>query len=164
MVSFSIHSFRYTKQGETIMSAYAQISGRLGQEPDLRYTNSDVPVLNLSIASNRQKRDANGEKITVADWFRITVFGRDAEIIAQYAKKGSALAFNGRLQTDSYTDREGQQRTSTSIIADSFEFVAAQKRTEEATPAEPEEVAEPKPNKGRKKLAKSKEDTEDIPF
>lgn len=49
-------------------------------------------MLNLSIASNRQKRDANGEKITVADWFRITVFGRDAEIIAQYAKKGSALA------------------------------------------------------------------------
>jgi single-strand DNA-binding protein len=73
------------------MSAYAQIAGRLGQEPELRFTNSDVPVLNLSIASNRQKRDVNGEKITVADWFRITVFGRDAEIIAQYAKKGRVL-------------------------------------------------------------------------
>ena len=82
------------------MSAYAQVSGRLGQEPELRFTNSDVPVLNLSIASNRQKKDANGEKISIADWFRITVFGRDAEIIAQYARKGSALAFNGRLQTD----------------------------------------------------------------
>lgn len=146
------------------MSAYAQISGRLGQEPELRYTNSDVPVLNLSIASNRQKRDANGEKATVADWFRITVFGRDAEIIAQYAKKGSALAFNGRLQTDSYTDREGQQRSSTSIIADSFEFVATQKRTEEAAPTEAEEVAEPKPAKGRKKAGKPKADDEDIPF
>jgi single-strand DNA-binding protein len=146
------------------MSAYAQIAGRLGQEPELRFTNSDVPVLNLSIASNRQKRDVNGEKITVADWFRITVFGRDAEIIAQYAKKGSALAFNGRLQTDSYTDREGQQRTSTSIIADSFEFVATQKKTDDAAPAEPEEVAEPKPTKGRKKSAKSKEESDDIPF
>ena len=146
------------------MSAYAQISGRLGQDPDLRYTNSDVPVLNLSIASHRQKRDANGEKVSVADWFRITVFGRDAEIIAQYARKGSALAFNGRLQTDSYTDREGQQRNTTSIVADSFEFVATQKRTEEATQAEREEVSEPKPAKGRKKSAKSKEDTEDIPF
>jgi len=121
-------------------------------------------VLNLSIASNRQKRDANGEKATVADWFRITVFGRDAEIIAQYAKKGSALAFNGRLQTDSYTDREGHQRTTTSVIADSFEFVATQKRPEEAAQAEHEEVAEPKPAKGRKRPAKSKEDTEDIPF
>ena len=146
------------------MSAYAQISGRLGQEPELRFTNSDVPVVNLSIASNRQKRDANGEKTTVADWFRITVFGRDAEIIAQYAKKGSALAFNGRLQTDSYTDREGQQRTTTSIIADSFEFVATQKKPEDVAPAGPEDAVEPKPTKGRKKSVKGKEDSDDIPF
>ncbi len=146
------------------MSAYAQISGRLGQEPDLRFTNNDIPVLNLSIASNRQKRDASGEKSSVADWFRITVFGRDAEIIAQYARKGSALAFNGRLQTDSYTDREGQQRSTTSVIADSFEFVATQKKTEVPPEQETEEVAEPKPAKGRKKTAKSKEDSEDIPF
>lgn len=146
------------------MSAYAQISGRLGQEPELRFTNSDVPVLNLSIASNRQKRDANGEKISMADWFRITVFGRDAEIIAQFARKGSALAFNGRLQTDSYTDREGQLRTTTSIIADSFEFVATQKKTEAPSEQEMEEVVEPKPAKGRKKSAKSNENSEDIPF
>lgn len=146
------------------MSAYAQISGRLGQEPELRYTNSDVPVLNLSIASNRQKRDANGEKVTVADWFRITVFGRDAEIIAQYARKGSALAFNGRLQTDSYTDREGQQRATTSIVADSFEFVASQKKTEAPSEQETEEVVEPKPTKGRKKTGKAKPEDSDIPF
>lgn len=121
-------------------------------------------MLNLSIASNRQKRDTNGEKITVADWFRITVFGRDAEIIAQYAKKGSALAFNGRLQTDSYTDREGQQRTTTSVIADSFEFVATQKRTEVAAEEEREEVVAPKPAKGRKKTGKAKADDDDVPF
>ena len=146
------------------MSAYAQVSGRLGQEPELRYTNSDVPVLNLSIASNRQKKDANGEKISIADWFRITVFGRDAEIIAQYARKGSALAFNGRLQTDSYTDREGQQRTTTAVIADSFEFVATQKKTDAPPEEAPEEVAEPKPTKGRKKVGKVKPDDDDIPF
>ena len=146
------------------MSAYAQISGRLGQEPELNFTNSDVPVLNLSIASNRQKRAANGEKVTVADWFRITVFGRNAEIIAQYAKKGSALAFNGRLQTDSYTDREGNQRSTTSIVADSFEFVATQKKTEASSEQEPEEVVEPKPTKGRKKTGKANPDDSDIPF
>lgn len=146
------------------MSAYAQITGRLGQEPELRYTNSDVPVLNLSIASNRQKRDANGEKVSVADWFRITVFGRDAEVIAQYARKGSAIAFNGRLQTDSYTDREGQQRSATSLIADSFEFVSTQKKTDDTPEATTEEVEETKPTKGRRKSAKPKPDDEDIPF
>jgi single-strand DNA-binding protein len=150
------------------MSAYAQISGRLGQEPELRFTNSDVPVLNLSIASNRQKREANGEKVTVADWFRITVFGRDAEIIAQYARKGSALAFNGRLQTDSYLDREGQQRSTTTIIADSFEFVATQKKTdagaEERPDERPQEGSKPKPAKGRKKSGSPKTEDDEIPF
>ncbi len=145
------------------MSAFAQVSGRLGQEPELRYTNSDVPVLNLSIASNRQRKDTSGEKTTIADWFRVTVFGRDAEIIAQYAKKGSALAFNGRLQIDAYFDREGQQRTSTSILADSFEFVATQKKTETGTNELPEATPEAKPTKGRKKANSAKAD-EDIPF
>src|SRR5262245_21608891 len=113
------------------MSAYAQITGRLGQDPQLNYTNGGTAVINLSVASNRQKKNGDGERVSVADWYRITVFGRDAEIIAQYAKKGSALAFNGRLQTDSYVDREGQQRTSTYLIADSFEFVPGGKRAEE---------------------------------
>ncbi len=113
------------------MSAFATITGRIGQDPEMRYTNGGTPVVNLSVASNRQRKNGDGEKVSVADWYRITVFGRDAEIIAQYAKKGSALAFNGRLQTDSYVDREGQQRTSTFLIADSFEFVPTAKRAEE---------------------------------
>jgi len=113
------------------MSSYAQIIGRLGQQPTLNFTHGGTPVVNLSVASNRQKKDADGERINIADWFRVTVFGRDAEVIAEYAGKGSALAFNGRLLTDSYVDREGQQRTSTYLIADSFEFVPTAKRREE---------------------------------
>jgi single-strand DNA-binding protein len=114
------------------MSAYGQITGRIGQDPVLNYTNGGAPVVNLSVANNRQKKNGEGEKVSVADRYRVTVFGRDAEIISQYAKKGSALAFNGRLQTDSYTDREGQQRTSTYLIADSFEFVPLPKRADAA--------------------------------
>jgi single-strand DNA-binding protein len=113
------------------MSAFGQIVGRLGQDPAMSYTNGGTPVVNLSVASNRQRRDGNGDKVNVADWFKVTVFGRDAEVISQYANKGSALAFNGRLQTDSYVDREGQQRTSTYLIADSFEFMPSSKRSEE---------------------------------
>lgn len=141
------------------MSAYAQITGRLGQEPELRYTNRDIPVLNLSIASSRQKKDANGTLSNGADWFRVTIFGRDAEIIARYGRKGSALAFNGRLQMDSYLDREGQQRVATSVIADSFEFVASQKKTE----APQEGSAKAKTTQSRKPSAKAKMD-DDIPF
>jgi len=112
------------------MSAYAQITGHLGQDVELRQTNGGTPVVNLSLASNRYRKNTEGEKISIADWFRVTVYGRDAEVLAQYARKGSAVAFNGRLQTDSYLDREGVQRNSTILVADSFEFMPAAKRAE----------------------------------
>jgi single-strand DNA-binding protein len=109
------------------MSAYAVITGRLGVEPELRFTNSGTPVINLSIANNRSIK-VGDKRESVADWFKVTIFGRDAEIINQYAKKGSALAFNGRLQNEKYVDRDGNQRTSTILVASSFEFVPTAKR------------------------------------
>lgn len=109
------------------MSAYAVISGRLGVEPELRFTNSGTPVINLSIANNRSVK-VGDKRESIADWFKVTVFGRDAEIITQYAKKGSALAFNGRLQNEKYVDHDGNQRTSTILVASSFEFVPTAKR------------------------------------
>jgi single-strand DNA-binding protein len=152
------------------MSSYAQISGRLGQDPQLSYTNGGTAVVNLSVASNRQKKNGDGERVNVVDWFRITVFGRDAEIISQYASKGSALSFNGRLQTDSYTDREGQQRTSIYLIADSFEFVPTPKRSDEDaearenTDAGPEAMQENRPNRKNIKRTKPEIDPDNIPF
>jgi single-strand DNA-binding protein len=111
------------------MGAFAQILGRIGSAPELRYTNGGTPVVNLSVANNRSV-SADGERQSIADWFKVAVYGRDAEVIAQYAKKGSALAFNGRLQNEKYVDREGVTRTSTILIASSFEFVSTAKRDE----------------------------------
>lgn len=140
------------------MPAYAQISGHLGQDIELRQTNGGTPVVNVSLASNRFKKDAGGEKVSIADWFRVTIFGRDAEVLAQYAKKGSAVAFNGRLQTDSYFDREGVQRVTTFLIADSFEFMQRAKR----------DASEEAPKAGKRTEAVSKnnsgDDSDDIPF
>ncbi len=109
------------------MSAYGQISGCLGITPELRHTNGGTPVVNLSIANNRSIKVGETRE-TIADWHKITVFGRDAEIIAQYAKKGSALAFNGRLQNERWVDREGVERVSTVLIASSFEFLPGRKK------------------------------------
>ncbi|MEP7342636.1 MAG: single-stranded DNA-binding protein [Acidobacteriota bacterium] len=137
------------------MPAYAQISGHLGQDVELRFTNSGTPVANVSLASNRFKKDAGGEKVSIADWFRVTVFGRNAEVLAQYAKKGSGLAFNGRLQTDSYLDREGVERATTFLIADSFEFMSRAKRDEGGG-------ARPKADTRHEKV--SADELEEIPF
>lgn len=128
------------------MAAFAQITGRLGQDPSLHYTNSGTPVVNLSVASQRQKRDAAGERVKQADWYRVSLFGRNAELMAEYARKGTAVAFNGRLQLDTYLDREGIERTATCLIADSFEFMSGGKRTtsasESASPAAAETQTE----------------------
>ena len=138
------------------MSAYAQISGHLGQEVELRQTNGGIPVVNLSLASHRTRKDENGEKINIPDWFRVTVFGRDAEVLAQFAHKGSALAFNGRLHMDSYFDREGAQRTAPILIADSFEFIPRSKR---AGASETNAG-----NTGRDTNSEDKKSEDDIPF
>jgi single-strand DNA-binding protein len=124
------------------------------------------------VASNRQRKDGSGERVNVADWFKVTAFGREAEVIAQYANKGSLLAFNGRLQTDSYTDREGKQRTSTYLIADSFEFMPSAKRAEEnhAEDDEPDNAQVVKPKASAASAAKNgskakaKVSDEEIPF
>lgn len=152
------------------MSAFAQISGRLGQDPVLNYTNGGTPVVNLSVASNRQKKDAGGEKINLADWYRISMFGRNAEIIAEYATKGSALAFNGRLQVDSYVDREGIERTSVCLIADCFEFMPSSPRTFDAVADESAEEMKEEPNgkasagKPKRKAKGNQDPGENIPF
>jgi len=143
------------------MSAYAVISGRLGVEPELRFTNSGTPVINLSIANNRSIK-VGDKRESVADWFKVTVFGRDAEIINQYAKKGSALAFNGRLQNEKYVDRDGNQRTSTILVASSFEFVPFGKRNDGK--ANDEVRNEACVNDGESSNSADAETNDDIPF
>lgn len=146
------------------MSAFATISGRLGLEPELRFTNSGTPVINLSVANNRTVKTGE-QKESIADWFKITVFGRDAETISQYAKKGSALAFNGRLQNEKYVDRDGQERTATVLIASSFEFMPSGKRSDEPPAEAPvNKKAEPPVNKKKATAKKKAEEDSDIPF
>ena len=113
------------------MSATAQISGRLGFDPELRHTNGGTPVVNLSVANNRSIKEGDERKF-VADWYKVTLFGREAEVVAEYARKGSALAFNGRLQTERYDDRDGNARSTVVLVANSFEFMPSAKRDEQA--------------------------------
>jgi single-strand DNA-binding protein len=109
------------------MSAFAQISGRLGLDPELRRTSGGTAVVNLSVANNRTMRVGDVRE-PIADWYKVTVYGRDAETIVRYARKGSALSFNGRLQIESFLDRDGNRRAMTVIVADRFEFVPPARR------------------------------------
>ncbi len=92
--------------------------GRLGQDPEVRYTPSEVAVANFSIATSEEWKDKNtGQKQERTEWHRIVAWRRLGEICGEYLKKGSQVFIEGKLQTRSWDDRDGNKRYTTEIIA-----------------------------------------------
>lgn len=91
--------------------------GRLGADPDMRETSSGA-VANISVATSEQWKDKNtGEKKERTEWHRVVFFGRPAEVVGQYLYKGSEVYIEGRLQTDKWQDKNGNDRYTTRIYA-----------------------------------------------
>ena len=102
----------------------AMILGRLGRDPEVRYTSGGAPVANISIATNSRSRDKSGEWQDVTEWHKIVLFNKNAEIAEKYLKKGGAVYIEGRIQTKSWEDQQtGQKRYSTEIIADQLKMM-----------------------------------------
>lgn len=99
----------------------AQILGNITKDPELKSLPSGIKVTSLSIATNR-KYTSNGEKKEDTEFHNIIAFGKVAEIIAQYAKKGSPLYVEGRIQTRSWDGTEGVKKYRTEIIVENFQF------------------------------------------
>lgn len=95
----------------------AMIIGRLGADPEVRYTQSNTAVATLSIATNERYKDSNGEFQESTEWHRVVAWGRLAEVCQQYLKKGSQVYIEGSIQTRQWEDREGQKRFTTEIKA-----------------------------------------------
>jgi single-strand DNA-binding protein len=107
--------------------------GHLGQNPDLRYTTNGEAVVNLSLATSETWKDrATGEKREATEWHRIGVFGKPAEIAAQYLSKGSQIYVEGKIRSKKYTDKNGVERVAFEIISDSFTMIG--KAPDQATP------------------------------
>ena len=99
-----------------------QLLGRLARDPEVRYTAGDNPtaVARFTVACNRKyKKDAEQE----ADFIYCMAFGKTAEFIERYFNKGNSIALNGRIQTGSYTNKDGQKVYTTDVVVDSLEFV-----------------------------------------
>ena len=104
------------------------ILGRLTKDVELRYSQSGTAVANFTLAVNRQFKNQNGER--EADFIRTLAFGKTAEIIAQYAKKGQQLAVEGRIQTGSYENNEGKTVFTTDVVVNQFTFISDGNRNE----------------------------------
>jgi single-strand DNA-binding protein len=97
--------------------------GRLGRDPETRYTGGGQAVANFSMATDESYKDKNGERQKRTEWHKIVVWSRQAEIAQQYLKKGSLIYLEGRLQTREWQDKEGQKRTTTEIVATNFRML-----------------------------------------
>ena len=101
----------------------AIIIGNLTRDPELKSLPSGVKVCTFSLATNRVWKDKNGVRQESADYHNIVVFGRQAETVAQYMKKGSSLLVEGRIQTRSWEDNStGEKKYRTEVVADRTQF------------------------------------------
>jgi single-strand DNA-binding protein len=100
----------------------AIIIGNLTRDPEVRALPSGIKVCTFSVATNRVWKDQNGVKQEAADYHNVVVFGRQAETVAQYMKKGSSILVEGRMQTRSWDDKDGTKKYRTEIVADKTQF------------------------------------------
>ncbi len=95
--------------------------GRITADPEIRYTQSGLPVTNFSLAVDRRFKSASGERET--DFLRIVAWRKTAELIGQYVKKGYMLGIEGSLQMNQYQTKEGEKRTTYEVQADNVQFL-----------------------------------------
>ncbi|KAF3997502.1 single-stranded DNA-binding protein [Glaciimonas immobilis] len=118
------------------------IIGNLGRDPEMRYMPNGEAVTNIAVATTESWKDkSTGEKKEQVEWHRVTFYRKLAEISGQYLKKGSQIYIEGRLQTRKYQDKDGVERYTTEIIADSMQMLGSkgelsQQREPQTVPAQ----------------------------
>ncbi len=142
--------------------------GNLGRDPETRYMPSGEAVVNLSVATSEVWRDKQtGERREATEWHRVVFFGKQAEIAAQYLKKGSPVYIEGSIRTRKWTDQSGQERYTTEIRGDTFKMLGG-RQSEGDVPMSPAPAAaasaQPLGRPAVEPFADSGFSDDDIPF
>ncbi len=104
----------------------AIILGNLGQDPDVRSTNNGASVANITVATSESWTDKNtGQKVEKTEWHRVVFFGRLAEIVGEYLRKGSQVYIEGKLQTRKWQDKNGLDRYTTEIVGNEMQMLGS---------------------------------------
>ena len=99
------------------------VVGNLGKDPELRYTPQGTAVCSFTMASNERRKDKNGMQQDFTTWFRVTVWGKQAETVSKYLSKGRSVYVEGRLHLEEWTDRDGKQRYTLEVNATDVHFI-----------------------------------------
>lgn len=137
--------------------------GRLGNNPEIRYTNTGTAVANFNLATSENWNDKNGQKQERTEWHRVVVWGKLAELCEKYLAKGRQCFVEGRLQTRSWDDKDGNKRYTTEIVAATIQFLGGPSAQANSGAGASESVAEmsdgPLPN-----VQESSFTEDEIPF
>lgn len=136
--------------------------GNLGRDPELRYTPQGTPVCSFSLATNERRKDrTTGENNDVTIWFRVTLWGRQAETASQYLQRGRPVYIEGRLRVEEWTDRDGKQRHTLEVHATDMQFIGGGGAKDEGTaaPSARAAAAAPEPS-----MSGPEANDDDVPF
>ncbi len=137
--------------------------GNLGRDPEMRYMPSGDAVANIAIATSSKYKNKAGELVEETEWHRVSFFGRLAEVVGEYLKKGKSVYIEGRLKTRKYTDKDGVEKYATDIIASEMQMLGGREGGEAQAPAPRAPAAAPRPAPA--KAASGFDDMDDdIPF
>jgi single-strand DNA-binding protein len=99
------------------------VVGNLGRDPEMRYTPQGTAVCSFTMATNERRKDKSGEQQDVTTWFKVTVWGKQAETVSKYLTKGRRVYVEGRLHVEEWTDRDGKQRHTLEVNATDVQFI-----------------------------------------
>src|SRR5512145_629697 len=99
--------------------------GNLGRDPETRYTADGAAITNITLATSRRYKDSSGQQQEETEWHRVVFFGRLAEIAGEYLKKGRPVYVEGKLRTRKWTDKDGNERYTTEIVADVMQMLGS---------------------------------------
>ncbi len=126
--------------------------GRLGANPEIKYTADGTMITNFRMATDEVRRTKDGERTQKTEWHRIVTFGKLAEICGNYLTKGKLVFIEGRIQTSSWDDKEGVKRYTTEIIASNMKMLDSKGQARESEP----------PYEGGPAFSETEDD--DVPF
>jgi single-strand DNA-binding protein len=110
------------------------VVGNLGRDPEMRYTPQGTPVCTFSLASNERRKTSAGEQQDITTWFRVKVWGKQAEAVSRYLSKGRSVYVEGRLHVEDWTDRDGKPRYTLEVNASDVHFIDGARADQEGIP------------------------------
>jgi single-strand DNA-binding protein len=145
--------------------------GNLGRDPETRYSASGAAVCNFSIATSRKWKDkSSGDMVEETEWHKVVAYDRLAEIAGEYLKKGRSVYIEGRLKTRKWQDREGVDRYTTEVVADSLQMLGGRDDSDRGGNQEDGHAPAPRPAAAPRQAPAPKTQTgfddmdDDIPF